>query len=209
MERANKEINRYLKAFTFDSATVSNWRLALPMVQRIMNATFSNRTKLSASQLLFGRGIFIPSPEINNEQPLSDYMGNLINLQNKLMNIARFNLKLIDNEHIVSYPAARTDFEPGSFVLVKYREGSAPTRLHTNWKGPLRVVSGAHSQFLLLDLVTHKENVYHVTDMKPFLFDPALTDPLDVSRRDYLKYFVESIIGHRGNSKSRKQTYSF
>ena len=81
--------------------------------------------------------------------------------------------------------------------------------LHTNWKGPLRVVSGAHSQFLLLDLVTHKEKVYHVTDMKPFLFNPALTDPLDVSHRDYLEYFVESIIEHRGNNKSRKTDLQF
>ena len=43
--------------------------------------------------------------------------------------------------------------------------------------------------------------------MKPFLFNPA--DPLDVSRRDYLEYFVEAIISHRGNNKSKKRDLHF
>jgi hypothetical protein len=69
VERANKEVNRHLRAFTFDSNTVDNWRLSLPMVQRIMNATFSDCTKLSSSQILFGnalnldRGIFTSPSE--------------------------------------------------------------------------------------------------------------------------------------------------
>ena len=77
VERANKEVNRHLRAFTFDASTVDNWRQSIPFVQWIMNATFTDRTKLSAAQLLFGnalnldRGIFGPAPEINNEQPLS------------------------------------------------------------------------------------------------------------------------------------------
>jgi transposase InsO family protein len=43
-ERANKEINRHLRAFTFNGNSVDNWRLFLPMVQRIMNATFTDCT---------------------------------------------------------------------------------------------------------------------------------------------------------------------
>jgi hypothetical protein len=50
VERANKEANRHLHAFTFDSSTVDNWRTSLPMVQRIINATFSDRTKLSSAK---------------------------------------------------------------------------------------------------------------------------------------------------------------
>jgi hypothetical protein len=44
VERANKEVNRHLRAFTFDKSTVDDYRLALPMVQRIMNATYTDRT---------------------------------------------------------------------------------------------------------------------------------------------------------------------
>ena len=32
-------------------------------------------------------------------------------------------------------------------------------------------------------LITGKEKDYHVSDMKPFVFDYALVDPLDIARR--------------------------
>ena len=45
--------------------------------------------------------------------------------------------------------------------------------------------------------------------MKPFLFDPLNTDPLDVARKDYLEFFVESIISHKGTKTSKKSQLSF
>jgi hypothetical protein len=68
-------------------------------------------------------------------------------------------------------------------------------RLHTHWRGPMKVVTGSDSRYLLYDLITHKQKVYHVSDMKPFIYDPAVTTPLDVARRDYIEFFVETIIG--------------
>ena len=67
VERYNKEINRHLRALTYDNITLSNYRLALPFVQRILNSNHSDRLKISASQMLFGnvitldRGIFLPN----------------------------------------------------------------------------------------------------------------------------------------------------
>jgi hypothetical protein len=216
VERANKEVNRHLRAFTFDTATVENWRLSLPMVQRIMNATFSDRTKLSSSQILFGnalnldRGIFAPSSEVSRDtQPLSDYMIKLLAIQDNIITIARNNIIFTDSMHLGTYPAPRTDHAPGSFVLVKYREGAPPSRLHTLLKGPLRVVKGSQSVFTLLDLVTNKEKDYHVTDIKPFRFDPLNTNPLDVARKDYLEFFIEAILKHSGNRHSKKSNLRF
>jgi hypothetical protein len=34
--------------------------------------------------------------------------------------------------------------------------------------------------------------------MRPFHFDPSITDPLDIARRDYLEFF-EKILDHRGS----------
>jgi hypothetical protein len=216
VERANKEVNRHLRAFTFDTNTVDNWRLSLPMVQRIMNATFSDRTKLSSSQILFGnalnldRGIFTPPSEISrNTVPLSDYMIKLLAIQDNIMTIARNNIIFTDSMHLGTYPAPRTDHAPGSFVLVKYREGAPPSRLHTLLKGPLRVIKGSNSIFTLLDLVTNKEKDYHVSDLKPFRFDPLNTNPLDVARKDYLEFFIEAILKHSGSRQSKKSTIRF
>jgi hypothetical protein len=216
VERANKEVNRHLRAFTFDTNTVDNWRLSLPMVQRIMNATFSDRTKLSSSQILFGnalnldRGIFTAPKEISRDtQPLSDYMIKLLAIQDNIMTIARNNIIFTDSMHLGTYPAPRTDHAPGSFVLVKYREGAPPSRLHTLLKGPLRVVKGSQSIFTLLDLVTNKEKDYHVSDLKPFRFDPLNTNPLEVARKDYLEFFIEAILKHSGTRQTKKSNLRF
>ena len=42
---------------------------------------------------------------------------------------------------------------------------------------------------------------FHVSDMKPFVCDFAVVDPMDVARCDYMEYFVHKILQHRGNPK--------
>jgi hypothetical protein len=37
--------------------------------------------------------------------------------------------------------------------------------------------------------------------MKPFLYDPAITNPVDVARRDHMEFFVDNILSHRGLPK--------
>ena len=91
---------------------------------------------------------------------------------------------------------------------MRYRKSAPPTRLHTIWRGPLRVLRYQDSQYTLLDLITKKEKVYHISDMKPFVFDPLHTDPQDVARHDYLEFFVEAVLEHKGNP-SLKSTMEF
>ena len=55
-----------------------------------------------------------------------------------------------------------------------------------------------NSEYRLLDLITRKEKVVHVTRLKEFIFNPKTTDPQDIARRDYLEFFVEAIRSHRG-----------
>ena len=65
VERFNKEINRHLRALTFDNLPLDNYKQSLPFVQRILNANYSGRLKISSSQMLFGNmldlygGIFL------------------------------------------------------------------------------------------------------------------------------------------------------
>jgi transposase InsO family protein len=67
VERMNKEINRHLRALTFENTSLKKYAESLPFVQRILNSNCSDRLKISASQLLFGnivnldRGIFSQS----------------------------------------------------------------------------------------------------------------------------------------------------
>jgi hypothetical protein len=63
------------------------------------------------------------------------------------------------------------------------------------------VISNVLSEYLLLDLITGKQKPYHVSDLKPFVFDPLNTDPLNIARRDYLVFFIEKILAMSGEVK--------
>ena len=54
--------------------------------------------------------------------------------------------------------------------------------------------------YKVLDLITNKYKMYHVTQLKAFKYDPLRTDPTDVARRDHLEYFVERIISFTGDN---------
>jgi hypothetical protein len=101
-----------------------------------------------------------------------------------------------------------TEHLPDSYFLVRYRTGSTPTRLHTYWKEPLKVISNNRSEYLLLDLITSKIKPYHVSNLKPFRFDTLQTDTLDIARRDYVEFFVEKILDMTGDVK-RVSTLTF
>ena len=78
---------------------------------------------------------------------------------------------------------------------------SPPTRLHLRWQGPFRVVSYIDSEYVIANLITHKERRVHITNLKQFLFDPAVALPADTARRDYMEFFVEKILVHAGDDR--------
>lgn len=102
-----------------------------------------------------------------------------------------------DAEHLATQEDIITSFAVDSYVLVGYVT-QPPTRLHTKWSGPFQVLGNEKSEYRLLDLITRKEKLIHATRLKEFIFDPRQTDPKDIARRDYLEFFVESILAHRG-----------
>ena len=57
-------------------------------------------------------------------------------------------------------------------------------------------------------IITNKEEAYHVPDMKSFIFNADLVDPVDVARRDYmefLKWLLKTLIAYRGNLKRKTE----
>ena len=69
----------------------------------------------------------------------------------------------------------------------------------------MRVVNGENSRYTLFDLITNKKKDYHVSDMKPFIFNADLVDPVDIARRDYMEFFIENVISYRGNLKRKTE----
>ena len=107
-------------------------------------------------------------------------MSDLLAIQDNLLKASAEELLRTDLLHMTTKEEnMHKEYLPNSYVLVHYRTGLPPTRLHTNWKGPMRVIKGLNSRYTLLNLISGKEKDYHVSDMKPFVFDSAIVDPLD------------------------------
>jgi hypothetical protein len=129
------------------------------------------------------------------------------------MTIAIERLQLTDSQRLGYYSTERTEFAVGEHVRVNYRAGSltekfTPSRLHTKLKGPIRVISFKNNTYELSDLITDKVKSYRVKDLHPFHFDPSVSDPLDIARRDYLEFFIDKVLDHRCDPR-RKTSLSF
>jgi hypothetical protein len=124
----------------------------------ILNSNYSERLKISAADMLFGkivkldRVIFEPlqNHPTQSDVPLSTHMSKLLSVY--LIKASAKELLRTDLLHqTAAQTLSYTEHLPGSYVLVHYRNGAPPTRLHTHWRGPMKVVSGSDSRYLLFD----------------------------------------------------------
>ena len=163
------------------------------------------------NMLNLDKGIFIPKSERSSaSKPLSQYMSDLLAKQDNLLKASAEELLRTDLLHMTTKEQnIHKEYLQNSYVSVHYRTGLPPARLHTNWRGPMRLIKGLNSRNILLDLITGKEKDYHVSDMKPFVFDSALVDPHDIARRDQMEFFIEKISDHRGKLSHRKSLQFF
>ena len=142
VERLNREINRHLRASTFDNLSLDSYKKSLPFVQRILSANYSDRLKISSSQMLFGnilnmdRGIFLKHPERLVYKSLSGHMSKLLSMQDNLLKASAAELLRTDTLRLTTKELHKhTVFLPDTYVLVHYRMGSPPRHVHTFWRG--------------------------------------------------------------------------
>ena len=220
VERCNKEVMRHIQAMVFEINKRNAWDTYLPLAQRIINSEIHSRIGVSPNDLVFGgkvdlQGGFLTTPIVQSQNVnISTWSSEMINLQNKLVDIAQkrqieqdeaFIQKRHENINV-------SQFRPNSFVLVQYPNSAmgarAPSKLHTHWKGPMRVVSNKGAEYTVRDLVQDKDILVHVKRLKVFEYDPLRHDPLAIAAKDYEEDEVESIIRHTGDPK-RKSSMDF
>eukprot|EP00969_Alexandrium_andersonii_P159353 7040487-Alexandrium_andersonii.AAC.2 len=226
VERANKEVLRHLRAYIYESRALESWYSCLPMVQRIINSTIHAQIGASPAQLLFGnavdldRGLYVhlEQPREGQDDPQGhtnyrDWYDEMLAKQALLLRTAARLQKEADRSHISGLiPGLPTEFAIGSYVLAKYPPTAMghkpPTKLHTPWRGPYRVINVNGAKYTLQDLVTMRNEDVHVSLLKPFHYDPAETDPLTVALADSNSFIVERILDHRGDLR-RVSTLEF
>jgi predicted ATP-dependent endonuclease of OLD family len=132
----------------------------------------------------------------------------MLKLQSDVIEVAQRTQRNNNAWHIAKESNGRTEFAINSYVLVAYPRGLGdhrrpPTKLNTPWRGPLRVLRSHEEgrRYILLNLITNKEEIHHVSTLRAFIFDPMRIDPKDVAMSDQLEYWIDTVIAHRGNTR--------
>ena len=215
VERCNKESMRHIRAMVFEINKKTSWKIHIPLAQRIMNSEVHSSTGVAPNDLVFGgkldlQGGFLFKAIVTSEDiNISQWSTEMLLAQEKLVGLAQLRQRSKDERHLAKDSSERviTQFRHNSFVLVAYPDSAmgrrAPTKLHTHWKGPMRVISNKGAEYMVYDLVNNKAIPIHVSRLKDFVHDPKRTDPLTIAARDNDEDEVEAIIAHDGDPKKK------
>ena len=198
VEGSNKETIRYIRAFTFDRSTHDNHQEVIPFFTRLLNTNVNGRTTVAPAQIVFcnsvnlDRGILIPFDETSLTKDIMTITSSRMpRQQDNLLRIVIDNLLLADSIHNGNIADKLTEYAIDSYVLALPRT-QPKTRLHPQWSGPFRILGNHAGKYKLQDLNTNREKMYHVMQLKQFLYDATETDPTDIARRDNLEFYVEN-----------------
>ena len=218
VERVNKEVMRHIRNIIFDKRVKKRWSRNYPLVERIFNAEEHGVTKVSPAQIIFGnsvnldRGVFQPHCVKNREkESLTLWVSEMLQDQENIIKVAKEHQRNSDLHHIAMHTAERTEFPINSYVMAKYEnhEHRPPTKLHPIKKGPFRVVNYTGSIYTVQNLVTMKNEDYHVTNLEPYFQDNKHNDPRQAANADADVVDVDEVLDHTGNWKGHKRYLYF
>jgi transposase InsO family protein len=217
VERANKEVMRHLRAIIHELRKES-WSDGLPLVRRIMNASPNDTIGVSPARIIFGNSVELDRSAIINGREVdvsaeSDnpavkvWLDKALSMQSKIVRYAQKELLRKDVAHLTERETGKvTTFPVDTFVLLQYPsslggEHRPPSKIHMQWQGPFRVleIKPGQKQYVLQDLVTLKESVHNVMDLKKFNWDSEFVNPTEVAVANQNEFFIETILDHRGD----------
>jgi hypothetical protein len=225
VERSNKEVMRHLRAYLFDNKVLEGWVDYLPACQRIINSTPHSSIGVSPAQLLFGNAVTldrnlynlpsdVPSGSSTSASTtMRAWIDKTMAVQSRLISIAQKLQAEKDEDHLKSLSSGEevSSYKVGSYVLVKYPDSGMgnkpPTKLHTPWRGPFKVVNAQGSTYTVQNLISQQCMTLHVSMLKEFVYDPQHTDPQNVALADKQHFIVEKVLEHYGNPKRLRSLF--
>jgi hypothetical protein len=141
------------------------------------------------------------------------WIDKMLSMQARLIDIARSFQMEKDAKHVAANePDQLTEFAINSFVLARYPETAMgnrpPTKLHTNWRGPFRVVNrnSNGSVYTLQEMNTLKTFDVHVSLLKEYVTDRKMTAE-EATMPDKQLFAVEKIINHFGDITKKSSLF--
>jgi uncharacterized short protein YbdD (DUF466 family) len=210
---------RGLRSMVYDRKMELSWSLALPLIQRVMNASVNKSTGYTPAQLMFGnnidldRNLLYDSRVQHPDLPIHETMLKLMNMQAEviakvhtiqdLVNIKHINRKLSKERNVQG-------FLPNSMVLWEYPENgmekdSRPNKFASHFRGPYRTIDTQGSRVQIQNLVTLEVKQVLATQLVPFKYDPAIVDPKMVALHASGEFVVERILYVKGRRNSQRK----
>jgi hypothetical protein len=214
VERKNAEIMKHLRALILVKQDRDKWSMYLPLIQRILNSTLDIQTGICPAELIFGSQLPIMAPlmaDANHvESPsLSDYVAQISEAMKILVSRSSQYLNKKKSLPIEIESTEGHQFEIGDYVLITYPT-RPPHKLSPIYRGPLEIVSKVRDDiFTLRDLISGKQMDFHVDRLRIFrnsTFPNEKLSPVALAAADKDEFIVESIIDHRGSSKSKSNS---
>jgi len=220
VERANREVNKHLRAIIFDRKIKTHWSIVLPLVQRVMNTMEHSSIGCAPSQIIFGnsvdldRGILHERKSIRNDITYPEYVLRLLNAQAEIIARAQAIQETVANRHIskkLKTLRNTTDYIQNDYVLWELPDNmlnkdSREDRLSPHYRGPYRVVTSKEGQVEIQNLITNEIHSVLINHLKPFIYDSNIIDPKTVALHARNEFFPEKILDIAGdrNKKTRK-----
>lgn len=214
VERANKEVTRYIRDYVYDNRSIKHWSACLPIVQRIYNSLDKDVIGCTPAEILFGCSMDVDMnvmDDVQSTMPLHQWVEKRREIQNRIIASAKKSQEEHDNKHMSSASYDITEFLPNSLVYCAYPETAygygRPTKLHSMFKGPYRVIRSVNNgdAYVLRDLVNGKEYTKSTHLLKRCELDETRYNPRDVALRDTAdSYVVENIVKHSGELQVKK-----
>ena len=223
VERANKEVNKHLRAIIFDRKIKTNWSLVLPLVQRVMNTFVHSSIGCAPAQIIFGNALDLdrrilhsppPDDEFTNTT-YPEYVYKLLNLQAEVIARAQAIQETVANRHIsrkLKTLRDTTDYITNDYVLWELPDGilnkdSREDRLSPHYRGPYRVITSREGQVQIQNLITNDTHTVLTNHLKPFIYDPNIIDPKTVALHARSEFIPEKILDIFGSRSKKTRKY--
>ena len=222
VERANREVNRHLRAIVFDRKIKTNWSIALPLIQRLMNTLEHSATGCAPASIIMGNSVnldqclvYKSTNDKGDDMTYPEYVHALLNMQAEIIARATTIQAEVAQKHIhrkLQKGHIQNPYTIGQFVLWEHRESglqqdSRPDKLSPHYRGPYRIVNMSGSRITIQNTVTTTNHDVHITEIIPFRYNPNIVDPSQIAIQAAQEFVVEDILSLEGKRNNKKRYY--
>jgi len=223
-EKANRSVLENLRNLIFDKRYILNgehqWSDLLPMVQRIMNASFNSSIGCSPAALVFGdnidldRCLITPMPSPSVVADADSYVQALAHNQRVLLDVASNTLHQVHTKNIQKWnrnhkrdsqvrdqlQAVAENEEQSAWVLARVKSDAPLEKWKPRWAGPFRLLDfkeDSTSVVRVYDTVAKKVLEAHINDVA--LWDTRFENSDEglsrIAETDNWSYPIDGILG--------------